>query len=292
MANEQACAAQHFGMWAVKPAWLNAVVSAYNAGALPKVEFDENDQRMYSVDSTGIATISISGQILKGWSSYGGTSSIATRQALRQAEADQDVRAIMLAIDSPGGTVAGIKALADEVARIRREGVKPIVTHAEDSMHSAALWVGVQASRVTASAMTEVGSIGTLAVVEDTSKMAESIGIKVHVISSGEMKGAGVPGTEITEDMLAEVQERVDQINAFFLNAVKKGRGTGIDEVRRLADGRDWLAAEARERNLIDEVMSQDDAVRMLRSDLRQRDRERQAVGQRRSRSIKIEELS
>ncbi len=285
---QPACAAQHFGLWAVKPAWLNMMATAYNAGALPKVAVRADGEPLFGVDQSGIAFVQITDQITKGESSHGGTSSIRTRQALRAAEQDKDVRGIMLLIDSPGGTVAGTKALSDEVARINREGRKLIVTHAEDAMHSAALWVGVQAGRVTASAMTEVGSIGVLAVVEDSSKMAEDMGVKVHVISTGEMKGAGVPGTEITDEMLTEIQGRVDEINGFFLNAVKAGRGMGIDAVRALADGRDWLAAAAKEKGLIDEVMSQDDAVRTFRVMIRDRDRDRQRAADNRMRAAKM----
>lgn len=284
----EACAAQHFGLWAVKPAWLRSMAAAYNAGQLPKVVVDADERPLYRVDPSGIATVSISGQILKGDSSFGGASSVGLRQALRAAEADSDVQGIMLLIDSPGGSVSGIQALSDEVSRIRREGRKLIVTHAEDSMHSAALWVGVQAGRVTASAMTEVGSIGVMAVLQDSSKMAEDAGVKVHVVSTGEMKGAGVPGTEITDELLKEAQARVDEINGFFLHAVKAGRGMGIESVRALADGRDWLAADAKANGLIDEVMSQDDAVRTFRVMVRRRQAERRQAADTRRRAIKI----
>lgn len=288
----ETCAAQHFGMWAVKPAWLSSMASAYNAGTLPKVVARADGGPLYGVDSSGVAFVSIHGQILKGESSFGGVSSTRTRQALRAAESDSDVRGIMILIDSPGGTVAGTQNLADEVARISREGRKLIVTHAEDAMHSAALWVGVQASRVTASAMTEVGSIGVLAVLQDTSKMAEDMGVKVHVVSTGDAKGAGVPGTEITDAILADVQSRVDEINAFFLKAVKDGRGMGIEAVRALVDGGDWLAAEAKDKGLIDAVMSQDDAVRTFRAMIRQREADRAHAADTRRRAIKLAGMS
>lgn len=289
--NEEACAAQHFGLWMVQARWLMAMSSAYNAGTLPKVETDEYDNRLYTVGSDGIATVAITGQLTKGRSSFGGTSNIQTRKAVRVAENDSDVRGIMLLIDSPGGTVAGQQPMADEIARIARSGRKPLWAHADDGMHSAALWAGTQAARLTASPMTEIGSIGTVATVADTSEMASKAGVKVHVVSTGPMKGAFAPGTEITDEQLDKLQQRVDELNGFFLKAVSKGRGMPIDAVRELATGDDWLAADAKANSLIDDVMSRDDAYRSMRRMLDDRDRGRQQAARRAGRMAKIAEL-
>lgn len=275
MKNE-VCAAQHFGYWMVEPKWLQQMVTAYNAGTLPKAVVDEDDDTMYAVDETGIATIGIRGQTTRGKSSFGGTSTVAARRALRMAEADTDVRGIMLAIDSPGGTVAGQQDFADEIYRIRAISTKPLFAHADGNMHSAALWAGVQAQRVTASPMSEIGSIGTVASVADWSEHYKNEGIKVHVISTGEMKGAFTPGTEVTDQMLSELQDRVNAMNEFFLNAVKRGRGMGIADVRAMADGRDWMAADAQQKGLVDGVMTLEEAVGGLRREVRSREIERQ----------------
>lgn len=289
--NEEACAAQHFGLWMVQAKWLADMSAAYNAGTLPKVERDELDRRLYTVGLDGIATVAITGQLTKGTSSYGGTSNIQTRKALRVAENDSDVRGIMLLIDSPGGTVAGQQPMADEIARIAKNGRKPLWAHADDGMHSAALWAGTQAERLTASPMTEIGSIGTVATVADTSGMAEQQGVKVHVVSTGPMKGAFTPGTEITDEQIDKLQQRVDELNDFFLKAVSKGRGMPIDAVRDLATGDDWLAADAKKNGLIDEVMSRDDAYRAMRRMLDGRDSDRRSASRRAGRMARIAEL-
>ena len=285
----ETCAAQHYGFWAAQSKWLSSTISAYNAGALPKVMTTPDDEPLYAVDSRGIGLVSIDGQITKGESSFGGTSSTRTRHALRSAAADHDVKAIMLHIDSPGGTVAGLQPLADEVYAIAQSG-KLIHTHADDMMASAALWVGIQANHVTASAMTEVGSIGVVAMVQDTSGAAEQAGVKVHVISTGEHKGAFAPGAEVTDDHLAELQSRVDEINTFFAAAVKRGAGLSIEAVRSLADGRDWLAAEAKDKGLIDGVATFDDAMMALHRQVRNQEREVESAS--RSRRIAMAKLT
>lgn len=288
---EQECAAQHFGLWMVQGRWLTAAAQAYNAGTLPKVKVDA-DAPLYSVDETGVAYVGIYGQLTKGQSSFGGTSNVRTRRALRTAEADRDVKGIFMDIDSPGGTVAGQQAFADEIRAIGKRGIKPIVAHAEDGMHSAALWAGVQAQRVTASAMTEIGSIGTVASVTDYSGAAEQEGIKVHVVSTGPLKGAFTPGTEVTDEQLEFLQKRVDEMNQFFLNAVKDGRGMSIAKVREIATGEDWMAAEAKTIGLIDDVMSRDDAIASFRRDIKRRDAESQARSDSRRRAAEIARLN
>ena len=317
---EQLCAAQHFGYWLADPKWLNAAVAAYRSGdlrpetrlptgkpapaaekgKLPKLVYAPGDDPridppLYSVDTGSVAHISIEGQITKGRSSYGGTSSVRTRQALRRAEADSDVSGLLLSIDSPGGTVDGQGELGDEIYRVRR-GPKPIHAHASGGMHSAALWAGAQAGYVTADPMTEIGSIGVVSTIHDLSGMYEKDGIKVHTVVSGDpddtMKGAFFPGTEVTESQLAEVRDRVNALAGFFHEALKRGRGLPIAEVRAMSDGRDWLAADAKEKGLIDAVMSYDQALATLRRAIRERDAGREAKSRATHRRIKIAEMS
>ena len=279
------CANRLYGWWICQESFLSESIAAYNQGMLAASSAetspvyhvdgtsvyaagdDPQDQPLYRLDGYGAAVIEINGQMTKGPTSFGGTSNVRTRQALRKAAADPDVRGIMLMIDSPGGTVAGHKPLADEIARVAK--IKPLHAHAEDGMHSAALWAGTQASILTASELTEIGSIGVVASIADYSQQFESDGVKVHVISTGDHKGAFTPGTEVTPDMLAEVQARVDQLNAYFVQAVKAGRKLSAGAVEKMATGKDWLAPEAFERGLIDKVMGDDDAMDYLRRDIR-----------------------
>lgn len=284
---ELKCAAQHFGVWAVQPRWLQAAHAAYQAGSLPKVAVDaQTGEDLMTVTSDGVAIIPINGQITKGVSSFGGASSVLVRRAIRVAGADPDVKAIMLHIDSPGGTVDGTDEMGQDIFNARSSG-KPVAAHADGLMASAALWAGVQAQFVTASRMTEVGSIGTFMVVQDLSERAEREGIKVNLITTGPMKGVGAPGVPVTDEQLDWLQDRVNQMNDFFLQAVKRGRGMSIDAVRALATGEDWLAADAKERGLIDEVMRFEDAVRRLSREARRIENEKRRASDSRRRRMR-----
>lgn len=176
------------------------------------------------------------------------TSTEGLRDAIAIADADESVHGIVLHVDSPGGTVSGTPELADAIASAQT----PIVAHAQGIMASAAYWVASQASRVTASTSALAGSIGAFAVVADTSRLFAEAGIKVHVLRSGEHKGAGVAGDDVTAAQLAQMQATVDTAADMFIDAIAQARD--VPGLAELADGRVFFAADAAEHQLIDGV--------------------------------------
>jgi len=269
--DEAECAGQHFGVWSVEPRWFISAISAINSGQWPRRAPEAAADRVttranepFSRIGKDVALVRVVGQMQKRESSFGGTSTIRLRAALRAAVADSSIKGIMMAIDSPGGTVAGTKELADDVYAARQQ--KPTYAYLEDMGASAAYWAASQATRVSANATAMVGSIGTVAVIEDTRGAADQLGIKVHVISTGPYKGAFWPGTEVTKEQIAYVQELVDDLNAEFLTAVSRGRGAAEKTVKGWADGRTWVGEKARSLGLVDAIEPFEAAVAALRS--------------------------
>jgi signal peptide peptidase SppA len=218
----------------------------------------------------GVAVVSIAGPMTKYPTSFsalfGGTATVRTRQALRAAAQDAEVKGALVVVDSPGGTVAGTSDLADDVRRFA--SLKPVHVFVEDQAASAALWVISGAGKVLANASAEVGSIGTYMVVEDRSGAYTQAGVKVHVVSSAPPhKGAGVPGSEITAEQLAEWRRRVDDLNAMFVAAIAAGRRMPIERAKALATGQLWIASKAVGFGLIDGIASFDDALEGLRQE-------------------------
>lgn len=212
-----------------------------------------------------VAVISLTGKLMKQRASMGGgTSTVEARRDIRAAARDPDVSAILLRIDSPGGTAAGTKELADDIAAAAAK--KPVHTYIEDMAASAAYWAASRSTMITANATAIVGSIGTYGVVHDMSGAAAMQGVKVHVIRAGEHKGVGTPGTEITADHLADMQRLVDQLNDHFLEGVAAGRGMNMDAVKALADGRAYLAADALKLGLIDSIGTFEQALAALQT--------------------------
>lgn len=253
------CWSNHLGIWAIETLWFQGMIAEYRAGRLPlrstapAVEAAESSRRRpYDVEN-GVAIIPILGPMSKGGSpKFDEVSTRRTQYVLRQAARDEAVRGILLHIDSPGGHVAGVQELADELYAIRPH--KPTWAHIDDLGASAAYWVGSQTGRITANATAEIGSIGTMAVLEDRSKRFERLGITVHVLATGPYKGLGVEGAPLTTEALAYLRSRVEAINRHFLRSIERGRGLQASQVAQLADGRVHMAAEARRLGLIDQV--------------------------------------
>lgn len=223
----------------------------------------ESKRRPFHVDDSGIAVIEIAGVMGKGFSKFFDVNTVEVRRAVRMAAEEQDVDGIMIVIDSPGGTVAGTAELADDIKAAAKK--KRLRVHADDIMASAGYWIGVSAEKITASRTTEVGSIGTLLVVEDLSKAAEAAGIVVHVISTGAMKGAGIEGAEVTKEQLRMFQDRVEGLNQHFQADVSEGRNLRGAALEAVSDGRVFIADQAKQLGLINDVMSFDEAIGAFR---------------------------
>ncbi len=276
------CFANHLGLWLVEPQRLQHAVGAIRTGAMQprqvqlpiEIAATVIDGELEKIDdprgevgtlyrmTDGVAIVELHGVMMKGWSKYADASSVMLRRAMRAAADDERVREILLVIDSPGGQAAGTQALADDVGAIDSKR-KPVHAHIDDLGASAAYWTASQARSISANRTAEVGSIGTVAVVMDQSKQFEMEGIQTHVISTGLYKGAFAQGAPIKPEHLAELQKEVDGLNAFFLDAVTSGRRGRMSkrDVEHAADGRVWLAGEAKEMGLIDEVRSLDDTL-------------------------------
>ncbi len=264
---------EYFGAWACEPSYF-----ANLANVMRGIDLTAHLQRQqeiraarpgdrqaisqgYSTTDNGVAMIRIRGSMMKFVSSLtNGTSSVLTRRALRQAARDPDVAGILLVIDSPGGTVSGTMDLATDVRDTAKQ--KPTFAFVDDLTASASYWVASQATKIYANAPTAlVGAIGTYMVLEDHSKRAEQLGIKVHVIKAGEHKGVGVPGTAVTDDQVAHMQSIVNSANDQFLFGVRSGRRMGTRQLNTVADGRIFAAKEAASMGLIDGVRSLDEVV-------------------------------
>ncbi len=280
-----ACFEAHLGVWAILPAYLQESLAAIRSGlwrpragggpALPGVPVPTDldgaapPPLSYFVTSEGVGVLPLHGPSMKARSKYGGYSTVDARRQLRAMAADERVGAILLHIDSPGGHVAGTKELADDVAAVDKQ--KPVHAYIEDAGASAAYWVASQARTVAANAMAMVGSLGTFTVLYDLSRAAEMEGVQVHVVSTGDRKGAAAPGTPVTEEDLAEARRLVEGFDGFFRAAVREGRGLGAKEASAVWTGAVWLAGEAKGLGLVDRVEALDATVERITAPLRAR---------------------
>ena len=184
--------------------------------------FGEVPKSYIAEDGTGV--IPIAGVIGKGLSPIekmtGAVDVNAIADAIDEFSANPQVTRIAFQVSSPGGTVTGVEELANKVRNIS----KPTMAYTDSEMASAAYWIASAADKVVASPSSTVGSIGVYMTIADMTEMAKAQGIKMVVIKSGKFKGAGIPGTSLSEEQVANLQQGVDEIHADFKAAVLQTR--------------------------------------------------------------------
>jgi signal peptide peptidase SppA len=195
--------------------------------------------------------------------SSGGTSIEQLAGGFRAAQADPQVQAILLDVDSEGGTVYGVPELAAEIFAVR--GSKPIVAVANSTMASAAYWIASAADEIVVSPSAEVGSIGVYGIHTDRSKADEQAGVKTTIISAGAYKAEGNPYEPLTDEARAYAQARVDEMYNLFVKDVARGRGVTPAAVREgYGQGRLVGAKQAVALGLADRLGTYDETMTRL----------------------------
>lgn len=176
------------------------------------------------------------------------------RADFKEAMADDDVGAILIDVDSPGGLIDLVPETAAEIRNARGKG-KQIVAISNTLCASAAYWIAAQADEVVATPSAQVGSIGVFTMHEDISRMAESCGIKVTIVSAGQYKTEGNPYEPLSKAAQTALQSQVDDLYGMFTADVAAGRKTSAQAVQAgYGKGRCVLAADALKLGMIDRV--------------------------------------
>jgi signal peptide peptidase SppA len=190
----------------------------------------------------------------------GGTSVDQFTSAFRQALKDPNVKAIVIDVDSPGGSVDGVEELAAEIFQAR--GQKPITAIANTLMASAAYYIACSASDLVVTPSGLVGSIGVYMAHTDTSEKDAKEGVKTTVISAGKYKAEGAAGKPLGDEGVAYAQSIVDSFYDQFVKAVARGRSVQASAVRSgFGEGRVVPAKQAVELGMVDRVATFDQVL-------------------------------
>ena len=196
----------------------------------------------------------------------GDTSYNQIRRGLIEAFSNPDVHAILLNIDSGGGTPAGLDDIARLVKQVTAAG-KPVYSYSGGTMASAAYYLGAAAAKVYAGEMATVGSIGVLSIHKDMSAMYNKDGIDVTVFRSGTEKALSNPYEKLTLQAKEVIQERMDTLYNVFVNTVAEFRHVSPETVlNSMANGREFIGRQALDAGLIDGVMPLDSLIAQLQS--------------------------
>ena len=204
----------------------------------------------------------------------GGTSIELFMKEFRQLRDDPTVDAILCDVDSPGGSVFGLREAFDEIYASR--GAKPSVAMVRYTCASAALFLASAFGKIVSMPSGEIGSIGTLMVHADWSKANETAGVKPTYITYGKYKAEGNPDEPLSDETLAYYKEQAAIWGRDFEAAVAKGRGVSVETVRKdFGQARMLLAKDALKVGLIDDILTFEEVTHKLaskRSSLRAED--------------------
>jgi len=193
-----------------------------------------------------------------GYFDTGGIDPMWTVDMLEQADADSAVDAVVLRINSPGGSPAA----SWEIYQAVRNMSKPVVVSVADIAASGAYYIASGADVIVAAPSSEVGSIGVILVAQDLEGLFEKVGIRYTVLTRGKYKDIGSASREMTAEEKRVLQGQIDQIYEQFIADVADARPTlDVDQVRELATGLTYPGAEALDLGLIDEIGSYSDAL-------------------------------
>lgn len=216
-----------------------------------------------------VGVIHISGSLTnrQSWwdSKYGLTSYTNIRNAAIEAAIDPDVEEIVLHVHSGGGDALGVSDLGKLLARVGQ--IKPLTAFTDGAMGSAAYWLGSSASEIYASDTAIVGSIGIMAVHMDLTKMLADMGVKPTVFRAGEFKALAGPYEKLTDPAKAQMQQRLDSLEGVFVQQVADRRGHTVEYTRKhMAEGREFVGAEAKDVGLVDGITTFDDLMTKIQS--------------------------
>lgn len=210
-----------------------------------------------------VAVIFVQGAITGGGDTVMGSSASASdiMQNLRDAATDPATAAIMLRINSPGGSSAASQEIGEEILRIRSEKKIPVITSMGDVAASGGYWIACCTDRIVANPASMTGSIGVIMETQSWAELYKKVGIKNKSITSGTHKDMGSTSRELTQEEEKLLQAMVNDIYEQFVSVVSSGRNLTPEKVRKIADGRVFTGRQAKELGLVDEMGNYYDAL-------------------------------
>ena len=198
------------------------------------------------------AVVEIKGEIAAG----ADASAEFVNAALRAAFEDQGAKAVVLLINSPGGSPVQAGIINDEVIRLKAKYKKPVYAVVEETCASAAYYIAVSADRIFVDKASIVGSIGVLMDGFGFTGLMDKLGVERRLLTAGENKGFLDPFSPQTEKQRAFAQAMLNQIHEQFITVVKAGRGDRLKETPEMFSGLFWTGQQALELGLADQFGS------------------------------------
>ncbi len=232
---------------------------------LPELKLSKYARSVRKSPKSGecVQVVIADGEIVDGSSNVGiGGDDLADE--LRAAREDDDVRAVVMRVDSPGGSATASDVIRAEVLALRAAG-KPVVISMGSLAASGGYWISANADAIVAQPHTLTGSIGVFGMLPNVQELGERYGLRAERVATSPLAGVGSLWKRLDERQLALVQGFVDEIYERFLDLVSEGRKLERETVQEIAQGRVWTGARAKEIGLVDELGGLELAIEIAR---------------------------
>lgn len=216
-------------------------------------------------DRDKVAVIVAKGEILDGEQPPGVIGCDTLAAMLEDAQEDSSVRALVLRVDSPGGSAFAAEVIRDAVAAVQARKI-PVVVSMSSYAASGGYWISAGADRIFAMPTTLTGSIGVFGLVPTFEKSLGAIGIYSDGVGTGRFSSLYQIDRPMNEETKTLVQLWVDNIYSRFINLVAQGRNSTPQQIHEVAQGRVWSGEKALELGLVDEIGNLDDAIKSAAS--------------------------
>ncbi|MDV7103143.1 signal peptide peptidase SppA [Vibrio sp. TH_r3] len=213
----------------------------------------------YQSTNNDIAVIVASGAIMDGVQPRGTVGGDTISSLLRQARNDNSVKAVVLRVDSPGGSAFASEVIRNEVEAIQAAG-KPVVVSMSSLAASGGYWISMGADRIIAQPTTLTGSIGIFSVITTFEKGLNNLGIYSDGVGTTPFSGIGIT-RGIPKQASEAFQLGIENGYQRFISLVAESRGMPIEQVDRVAQGRVWTGLDALNAGLVDQLGDFDDAI-------------------------------
>jgi len=207
-----------------------------------------------------LAVVVAEGEIGDGEEPPGRIGGLSTAALIRKAREDDAVKALVLRVDSPGGSAFGAELIRRELELTRAAG-KPVVVSMGDVAASGGYWIATAADEVIADAATVTGSIGVFTLLPTAEKTLDRLGVHTGGVTTTWLRGAYDPRRALDPRFAAVVQSSVDHLYADFVAKVAAARSRTPAQIDAVAQGRVWTGAQALERGLVDRLGGYRDAL-------------------------------
>lgn len=211
-----------------------------------------------------IAVVVAQGEIGDGRAPAGKVGGLSTSEMIRKATEDKEVKAIVLRVNSPGGSVYGSELIRDQL-QIARDKGKPVVISMGDLAASGGYWISMASDLVIADPATITGSIGVFAMLPTGEGLMSKIGVNTGGYKTTWLAGAYDPRKSLDPRIQTLVQSSIENIYSDFIGKVSKTRKLDLAKVDELAQGRIWTGAQAKQHQLVDRLGSFSDAIEEAR---------------------------